>query len=166
MPATLEQRIKRLEDIEAIRLLVGRYAHGADRNNDPQIMGALLADDAVWEAPGFGRYEGRDEITRQLARIGREEILWSLHYMVSPVIEVAPSGQSSRCHWYLWELAKMPGGDGAQSHWIGGCYHSELIETAAGWRFSHVLLNLKLNSRYSEGWQSQPSTTQKTPTEN
>jgi hypothetical protein len=156
MPATLEQRLKRLEDIEAIRLLVGRYAHAADRNNDPEIMGSLLAEDAVWEAPGFGRYEGRDEITRQLARIGREDILWSLHYMVSPVIEVDSSRQSARCHWYLWELAKMPDGDATKSHWLGGCYETTVIETAAGWRFSNVRLNLKLISPYSEGWQSRP----------
>lgn len=153
-PASLAERLGRLEDIEAIRTMVATYALGADRNNDPAILGPLFADDAEWVCEGFGHYRGRAQIADELARIGREAIRWSLHYMVSPLVEVAADGHSARCHWYLWELARVA--DGA-ANWIGGWYESVLLKSAEGWRFSHVRLHLKLMSPHAEGWKTLPS---------
>ena len=45
----LAARVQRLEDIEAIKLLIVRYAQGADRGNDTDIMLPLFADDGVWD---------------------------------------------------------------------------------------------------------------------
>ena len=63
MALTLEERITRLEDIEAIKGLITTYAQGADRNNDPAILAPLYTEDAVWEAEGFGRHEGIEAIS-------------------------------------------------------------------------------------------------------
>ncbi|MBM3518297.1 MAG: hypothetical protein FJX56_10625, partial [Alphaproteobacteria bacterium] len=46
--AALEERITRLEDIEAIKRMLARYAQGADRNNDPNVLRELYTEDAVW----------------------------------------------------------------------------------------------------------------------
>ncbi|NTV12215.1 MAG: nuclear transport factor 2 family protein [Zoogloea sp.] len=156
---TLAARLTRLEDIEAIRALVATYALGADRNNDPEIFGPLFAADAVWECEGFGRYEGADRIARELARIGRESIRWSLHYMVSPLVEPDPDGRGARCRWYLWELARVADGAAADAvaHWIGGCYDTRLAKGAEGWRFTHVNLHLKLISPHADGWKTLPA---------
>lgn len=151
--ADLALRLARLEDIEAIRALVARYALGADRNNDPDILGPLFAADAEWACEGFGHYRGRAEIASELARIGREGIHWSLHYMVSPLIEPDPDGCHARCHWYLWELARMADGE---ANWIGGWYESRLRKGRKGWRFTHVKLHLKLISPHADGWKTLP----------
>ena len=153
-PASLAERVGRLEDIEAIRALVATYALGADRNNDPAILGPLFADDGEWVCEGFGHYRGRSEIAAELARIGREAIRWSLHYMVSPLVEVAPDGRSARCRWYLWELARVADGT---ANWIGGWYDSSLRKGEGGWAFSHVRLHLKLMSPHAEGWKTLPA---------
>ncbi len=150
--ATLSQRLRRLEAIEAIRRLVGEYARGADRRNDPGILGPLFHEDAVWEAEGFGRCVGRDAIAAHLAQIGTEQIVWSLHYMVSPVVEVNPDLRSARCHWYLWELAQVKEDGAHRAHWIGGWYHSELTEADGIWRFRHVQLDLRLVHPNGEDW--------------
>lgn len=156
--AALAARLTRLEDIEAIRNLVATYALGADRNNDPTIFGPLFAAEAVWECAGFGRYEGAQNIARELARIGREDIRWSLHYMVSPLIEPAADGLHARCRWYLWELARVAADSGAPAaHWIGGTYDTQLEKGPDGWRFTHVRLDLKLLSPHTEGWQTLPA---------
>ena len=155
MALTLEERITRLEDIEAIKSLVTTYARGADRNNDPAILAPLYTEDAVWEAEGFGRHEGIEAIAREMAEVGRETILWSLHYMVSPEIRIADDGKSAECFWYLWELAKMPGKDGQpEDNVIGGWYETELVKTDAGWKFRHVTLVLKLICPAHEPWET------------
>lgn len=157
MTISLDQRVARLESIETIRRLIARYAQGADRRNDPAIMAGLFTADAVWECQGFGRYQGRDDICANLARIGRDEIVWTLHYMAAPIIDVPLGGDWAHCSWWLWELAKMPAAaGGAASNFIGGFYDAQLRDEGQGWRFSSVRLDLKLISPHAPGWETRP----------
>ena len=157
MSLSLEERITRLEDIEAIKGMVVTYARGADRKNDPKILAPLYTEDAVWEAEGFGCHEGIDAISKAMVEVARDTILWSLHYMVSPEVTIAEDGASAECFWYLWELAKMPDVDGKpEDNLIGGWYETTLVKTAAGWRFNHVKLCLKLISPAHREWQTLP----------
>ena len=83
----LATRVQRLEDIEAIKWMIVRYAQGADQHNNVDIMLPLFADDAVWDAgERFGRYEGKQAIYEFLKGSG-SFIGWTLHYMVSPAIK-------------------------------------------------------------------------------
>lgn len=155
--SSLIRRIEQLEDIETIRRLVARYALGADRQNDPEIMGPMFSDDAIWEAAGFGRYVGAQNIASGLADIARKTIRWSLHYMVSPLIELSEEPGRATCHWYLWELARVAQGDGEpRAHWIGGWYESQLVKRLDAWKFQHVVLHPKLISPLESDWSTLP----------
>ena len=122
---TLELRLRRLEACEAIRKLIATYAVGADRKNDPAILGPLFSADAVWEADGVAHLVGRDAIAAGLSRLANEFVTWSLHYMVSPLIDVDDTVLSAHCRWYLWELCTMNQGAGhAADTWYGGWYDS------------------------------------------
>ncbi len=152
---TLAARVQRLEDVEAIKLLLTRYAQGADRGNDVDIMVPLFAPDGVWDGgERFGRYAGREAIREFLA--GSQAFIgWTLHYMVSPSVEVADDGRSAQAFWYLWETATMPDpkGGAPEAFWIGGTYDSDLVKLTSGdWKFKRLALQLKLLSPYSEGW--------------
>ena len=159
MPAVdvqqLAARVQRLEDIEAIKLLVVRYAQGADRGNDTDIMIPLFADDGVWDGgERFGVYTGKEAIRQFLSESG-SFIGWTLHYMVSPAVEVDPNGKTAKAFWYLWETATMPNQETGEddAFWIGGTYESELTKQHDGaWKFARVALTLKLLSPYKEGW--------------
>jgi ketosteroid isomerase-like protein len=64
-PARLEQierRLQVLEDAEAIRNLKARYAALCDNQYDADGIASLFTEDAVWESPALGRFEGRDTI--------------------------------------------------------------------------------------------------------
>lgn len=149
----LERRIARMEAIHDVGQLVAQYALGADRRNDPAVMAPLFCSDAVWEASGFGRFEGRPAIVDHLARIGAEQIVWSLHYMISPLIRLDPEFGTGSCQWYLWELAKINQEQGAPaSHWIGGWYDSRVAYLEGRWRFQHIILELRLMHKNDEDW--------------
>src|SRR5262249_44192361 len=60
----MERRLQALEDTEAIRNLKSRYAALCDDHYDADGIAALFAEDATWESPGLGRFEGRDAIRR------------------------------------------------------------------------------------------------------
>src|SRR5437764_14408473 len=55
----IERRLQALEDAEAIRNLKARYAALCDNQYDADGIGSLFAEDAVWESPALGRFEGR-----------------------------------------------------------------------------------------------------------
>lgn len=133
--ARLAACLQRLEDVEAIKRLIVRYAQGADRGNDVNVMLPLFTEDAVWDGgERFGGHPGKQTIREFLSQSGAF-IGWTLHYVVSPAVVVALDGQT------------------ATAFWIGGTYDGALVKQADGsWRFARLALNLELLSPYREGW--------------
>ncbi|GLS99413.1 hypothetical protein GCM10007897_07920 [Sphingobium jiangsuense] len=145
---SLEHRLAVLEARAAITDLVARYALGADRRNDPAIMGPLFAADASWSCDGFATLGGREAIAAGLAAIAADTVLWSIHFMVAPVITLADDARGGTCQWYLWELCTMradggQAGGGAQDQWLGGWYDGTVTLTEEGWRFQTVVLDIR-----------------------
>lgn len=140
---TVERRLATLEARAAITELVSRYALGADRRNDPAMMGPLFAADARWSSEGFADLEGREAIAAGLARIAADTVLWSIHFMVAPAITLSADTQSGSCQWYLWELCTMQTDDGPQDQWLGGWYDAAVTNTEEGWKFQTVLLEVR-----------------------
>ena len=58
----VERRLQVLEDAEAIRNLKARYAALCDSQYDADGITMLFTEDALWESPGLGRFEGREAI--------------------------------------------------------------------------------------------------------
>jgi SnoaL-like domain len=54
----LERRLQALEDAEAIRNLKALYAALCDAQYDADEIAMLFTEDALWESPGLGRFEG------------------------------------------------------------------------------------------------------------
>ncbi len=119
---TLEQRIRRLEDIEAVKQIVARYAMGGDTRNDPAIMGGCFTRNAVGVYQGFGVVRGRDAITKFIHDAAREKIFWTIHYMTTPVINFNPDGNTGTVFFYLWELGRTRESSDkpTESTWIAG----------------------------------------------
>ena len=145
---SVEQRLQRLEDIEAIKQLIARYMTAADKNGDPALMAPCFTEDAVWNCEGIGRWEGRDSIVQGLHDTSTKVLSWALHYFTQPIIEIADDGQTATGEYYLWELAKAVQEDGSpdQDTWIGGWYESTFRKEGGDWKFTHIELILKLLS--------------------
>ena len=58
----LQQRITRLEDIEAIKQLKARYSHICDDLHNPDTIASVFAEDGIWESEDFGKAVGHQEI--------------------------------------------------------------------------------------------------------
>lgn|SRR5215510_8175750 len=156
---SLAARVQRLEDIEAITHLLTIYAQGSDAQNDPDIMVPLFTEDAIFDVgSGYGTYVGHAAIRKFLE--GAPEIIrWSLHYMISPQIDVAEDGRIASVFCYLWEIANMdnPKTGELEPMWIGGTYQNTAVKLPDGkWKFSHVRLRMEIMSPYTEGWVKRP----------
>jgi hypothetical protein len=151
---TLEKRIARLEAIEEIKTLIARFARGTDRHNDPAVTRQVFSDDAVWESSQYGRYEGLERIVDATSQGGREIILWSMHYMVSPIIEIDASLESATAQWYLWEpmTARFPDGSVSDT-WFGATYEAKLRCVGRGqWKVHYLYLRTRLLAKVGAAW--------------
>jgi ketosteroid isomerase-like protein len=154
--ADLAGRLARLEAIEEIRVLKARYADVCDTGYDPVRMRPFFTQDAVWDGgPRFGRYEGIDAVCDFFAGIS-STIVWALHYMIAPVIEVAGDGQTATASWYLLEPCTFATGDGPRAMVITGRYADRYRREPDGWKFSEVVLDCQTLSPLDEGWARTP----------
>lgn len=95
---TLEERITRLEDIEAIKQLKAKYCEATDNGNDADKVSALFAADGVWDGGGALKAEGKTAIRAMFKTIGKT-VEFSQHNVMNPIIEV--NGNTATGVWYL-----------------------------------------------------------------
>ena len=156
MATELHHEVARLRAIEDIRVLKARYADVCDTGYDPERMAPFFTADAVWDGgERFGRYEGIDAIRRFFAGVSGQ-IVWALHYMVAPIIEVAEDLETATGSWYLWQPCTVIGEAGPQAVWLTGRYADRYRREDGGWRFSEVRLDCQTITPYEDGWVRRP----------
>lgn len=146
---TPEQRLDRLESIEAIKQLKARYCAGCDDDHNPESLAALFHLDAVWESTTNGRYEGIDAIRGFFADLrASQRIRNSAHHAINPIIDV--SGDSATGHWRLIMLytANVPDG-GVQYLRIVGWYRETYRRTGGVWRFQSLYCEVEEHAPYA-----------------
>jgi hypothetical protein len=145
---TLEERVQRLEDIEAIRRLKIRYAGLCDAQYDPDGLAALFTDEAVWDGgSAFGVHQGKSAIRAFFAGVS-EQITFALHYMSGHIIDIAPSGTEASGTWYLYVPATMNG----RAIWLAATYNDRYRKVGEEWLFSHVQVTVAFLTPYETGW--------------
>ena len=145
---TIEQRLDRLESIEAIKQLKARYCAGCDDDHDPDTLVDLFLPDGVWEATSNGRYEGADAIRGFFAELRASgRIKNSAHHALNPIIEV--NGDEATGHWRLIMLytANLPDGD-VQYLRIIGWYRETYRRTNGQWRFRTLFCQVEEHAPY------------------
>ena len=143
----LVKEIQRLKDFESIRTVIAKYGVAADAFSPPEMMRPLFARAAGWHCEALGvHHEGRDDVTKGLAKLREREVLWTMHYNVAPLIEVSEDGTSGSASWQLWELARtsLSGSADRQNTWIAGWYQADMTLEDGAWRFARMELNLRL----------------------
>jgi ketosteroid isomerase-like protein len=149
MMPTLEERVQRLEDIEAIRRLKIRYAGLCDAQyDDPDGIASLFTDDAVWDGGNdFGVHHGKQAIRAFFAGVS-QQISFALHYMIGHAIDIAPSGHEASGTCYLWMPATLNG----RAVWLAATYDNRYRKVGGQWLFSQVKVTVAFMTPYETGW--------------
>jgi hypothetical protein len=157
MSAELERRVARLEAIEAIKRVQIRYAEICDAGNDPDEHVKLFVEDAVWDSgERFGVHRGVGEIHAFFSGI-RNVMKWALHYMISPVVEVADDLKSARGHWYLWQPCTMEIDGVDEPVFLTATYDVDyVLDDDGAWKFKEVRLRVQTLAPYADGWVKTP----------
>ena len=145
--AQLERRLQALEDAEAIRNLKARYAALCDKQYDADGIAALFTEDATWESPGLGRFEGREAI-RNFFRGAAAIFSFAIHYSLNGHIEV--DGDTARARWYLFMPCTLAAGNRAM--WRASIDHEIYARIDGAWMFRHKRSEPLMNAAFETGW--------------
>src|ERR1700758_1277626 len=149
-PARLEQierRLQVLEDGEAIRNLKARYAALCDNQYDADGIASLFTEDAVWESPALGRYEGWEAI-RNFFRGASSIFSFAIHYSLNGCIEV--EGDQARARWYLFMPCTLAAGN--QAMWRAGIDHETYVRVDGVGLSRHTRSQPLMNVAFETGW--------------
>ncbi len=128
----LEARLRRLEDLEAIRALIAEYRRVLDAK-DFEGYAELFGDDGEFIADGGVHARGRDEILTMLAELQRTGALTvaagdDRHLVAN--IEIALDGDRATAS-STWVYLTRADGLAMVGHYV-----DTLRRTKAGWRFA------------------------------
>lgn len=146
----LERRLGVLEDAEAIRNLKARYAALCDENYNADGIAALFTEDATWDSPGLGRFEGREAI-RNFFRSAGGIFSFAIHYSLNGQIEI--DGDIARAQWYLFMPCTLAQTN--QAMWRASIDHETYARVQGVWMFRHKRSEPLMNTPFDEGWAKQ-----------
>lgn len=151
---SLAERIARLEAIEAIGRLVTDLGCAFDAGPSAELLRPLFTADATFVIDDYGTLHGADGIAEGVAGNADKGFSWTLHYLVSPRIDLRAGGGEADVRFMLWEAATAASG---KAYWIGGSYDAVAVADGDRWRFRTLRLNADLISHYPEGWHEKPA---------
>ena len=137
--ATLEQRITRLEDIEAIKKLKAIYCDICDDMHNPDRIGALFAEDGIWESADFGKAVGPKAV-RELFQNFQKMFSFSQHNIMNPIIDV--NGDHATAQWYIagpWDQT-----EGDRKTWMTLRYNDDYVKVGGEWKYQHLRVALRM----------------------
>lgn len=158
---SLEERVGRLEDIEAIRLLMVRYAAAMDNYFDADTIASLFTENATWSilpaSDIAGTHVGREEIRRFFATL-TNEYAWTMHNMGNELIRLADDRRSAQGTWYLVDPCTMLGSEAGRKDavLITGRYDNTFVKVDGQWYCDKLRGTTHAVSTWAEGWVAEP----------
>lgn len=133
MDNSLEARVRRLEDLEAIRTLKARYLFLCDRK-DAKGMRACFADGKVHIDYGVvGTFDNADALQKIFTDIGCHDYMVEMHHGANPQIKIT-GPDSARATWSLhYFLIQTEQKSLTQ---LGGYYEDEYQRIGGEWKIS------------------------------
>jgi hypothetical protein len=152
MTKSIEDRLRALEDREAIANLKARYCNlndggwdGGTHAHIPELLD-LFVEDAVWDGgPVAGRAEGKPNIAALFTAF--QAVPFVFHNVMNPIIEI--TGDAATGHWHAIIMATDPA---QQALWTFGLYKEDYIRTPQGWKYRRIEFIPAVNAPYEQGW--------------
>jgi uncharacterized protein (TIGR02246 family) len=149
MTESLEARLARLEDIEAIRQLKARYCQACDDDHNPDAVAACFIEDGLWEGADLGVHaRGHQAIRDYIGGVRASGRVNSpAHMVMNPIISV--DGDAATAHWrFVMMYANRSDPSATHFHRIVGFYQDEYVRTDAGWLMSALRVTVQENNEY------------------
>ena len=143
----LEQRLTRMEDIEAIKQLKAEYCDICDDDHNPDRITTIFAEDGIWEGAGFGKAQGHAAI-RELFKKFQTLISFSQHQVLNPVIKI--DGDRATGIWYFFGPFTFYKDN--QAKWLAARYQDDYVKVNGEWKIQHLRARGRMTADYEKSW--------------
>lgn len=159
--SSIEDRIRHLEDLEAIRYLKHyHYCHCLDRlvagdSNGLADTLSRVSETIVADFTGGPLIEGKAAFTGFLTLGVPAALSWSQHRVMNEVIDI--EGDRARARWYLACPVRFKEGGStglAGAGFIEGRYDEELVREDGVWKWARITALLDVQADYAHNWQN------------
>lgn len=155
----IEHRATRIADINELRNLQRIYGYYVDKALWDQVV-ALFTEDGTMELGLNGVYAGKERIRRYLYSLsggtpGLAPGQLNNHLQLSPVITLAPDGQSAKGRWRAL-IQTGTYGAGSGGDWGSGTYENEYVKEDGVWKIRALRLFVRFYAPYEGGWTRAP----------
>jgi hypothetical protein len=129
----MEQRLQRLEDLEAIRTLHREYLFYISNLEFDRAL-ECFSEDIVTDVADYGVYKGKTAVSTFFKEVIYKNVRSSKHghFTGQPVIEV--DGDRGWGHWMFYRFLPRP----MSERWVQGRYDCEYIREDGIWKFSKL----------------------------
>ncbi len=148
---SLEQRVARLEDTDALERLNAIYGYYLARNQWDNLAGIFASDGSI-EIAMRGVYTGSESVRRNLNLYGEAGIHHGLlhnHMQYQPVINVADDGQTAKMRSRAFSIM---GQHETYSMWMGGTYENDYVKEDGIWKMQRDQVFNTYFVPYAVGW--------------
>ena len=129
----LEQRIQRLEDIEAIKQLKARYLHGCDEKDVESIRQCFCPQEVMIDYGAIGQFSDREAFVAKFQELGGHPHIIDMHHGQNPQIQWLSETTATA----IWDLYffQINTQDNILTQ-LGGCYNDSYIKVDNQWLIS------------------------------
>ena len=144
---SIEERLQKLEDEAAIKVLKAHYCEHCDNQYDPDGIASLFIEQGVWDGGFMGRFEGREAIREHFKGVS-SVMGFAIHHVTNPIIEV--DGDTATGQWYLWQPCTQTKRE--TGIWLAARYLETYVRSTDGWRFDQMIIHPRMFAPYEGGW--------------
>ncbi len=144
MLSTIEERIQRLEDIEAIRALDAEYTRRLDAADWEGLAGLFTPDG---EFVGLDRASGHDELVAFFSGLAAGGLTAFWHYVTN--LEINLDGDTATVRSALWQPCVQDG----VPHVAAGHYRDIVVRHDGRWRYRSKQVSFDYFAPLVDGWE-------------
>ena len=138
MSASLEARLKRLEDIEEIRRVIMDYGRLLDAKDFKGYANLFAENGGEWDG-GFGRLKGRAEIEATMVKnMGGSTGPARSNYHLMSSIEIDVDGDKGKA-WSRWTFI-MNNEENRPALVVAGQYNDTFVREKGRWKFQRRIV--------------------------
>jgi len=159
----LEARVRRLEDIEAIRKLQYAYCFYIQHWQEEELIG-LFSKSACIDMGKGGLYQGEAGLKlffgfsnhyNTTLKKAPPEYLHQLMPLCG-IIDVEVDGKTAKGRWYGFGVYAIPTKEQPKALFGTGIWENEFVKEDGVWKFKKLFYSLTFSTPYEEGWIQTP----------
>ncbi|MBA55057.1 MAG: bile acid 7-alpha dehydratase [Pseudomonadales bacterium] len=135
-PNTMEQRLQRLEDIEAIRQLKAAYLHYCDCKEVDAIRDCFAEGEIHIDYGALGTFSDREDFLALFQQLACHDHIIDMHHGQNAQIQwLSPQQASATWDLYFHQINN----DSKTLTQLAGCYQDQYIKQSGCWRIAQTV---------------------------